>query len=299
MKILLPGAGGFIGSQILASLIKKYGAESVVVLSSEKIAYVNCVIYQSVHSFETEESAFDDVTHLIHAGAFIPKEARQANDIAACSSNIEYKKNLLSHKFKSLTRILNVSTSDVYAPTADKLSEKSCIRPISLYGSSKLYCEEMVKSFSEKRNTSYINLRIGHVYGPGEEKYRKVLPTAIENILNDKPVELWGDGSDLRSFIFIEDVVDSIMNALIVLKNNIDINVTSGKAVSILELLNTLISVSPKLVKIKTRESNHTKRNLVFDNRFLLRTLLKKETDLKHGLKLEYEYMKSKHENNI
>ena len=299
MKVLLTGATGFIGNQILLSLIKKYGAESVVVLSSSKIASVNCVVYRSVHNFETEEGAFDDITHLIHAGAFTPKDASQADDMAACSSNIEYTKNLLSHKFKALSRILNLSTLDVYAPTADKLSENSLVRPISLYGSSKLYCEEMVKSFSERRNTSFINLRIGHVYGPGEEKYKKVLPIAIENILNDKQVELWGDGSDLRSFIFIDDVIESIMNALIVLKSNIDINVTSGKAVSILELLNTLKSVSSKSIKIKSRESNHAKRNLVFDNAFLLQTVLKKETDLEYGLKVEYEYMKSIHENNI
>jgi len=299
MRILLTGATGFIGAQILTALIDKYGVESVVVLSSKDVANVNCVIYKSTQTFETGKDLFDDITHLIHAGAFIPKESLDSNDLEACYSNIAYTKNLLSHKFKALTRIVNISTIDVYATTADKLSENSIISPISLYGSSKLYCEDMVKSFSSINENSYINLRIGHVYGPGEEKYKKVLPIAIKNILNDKPVELWGDGSDLRSFIYIDDVIASIINALTLSEKNLDINVVSGKPVSILELLDALVSVSYRPVKIRRKESNHVKRDLVFDNSFLLRTILKQETNLKHGLKVEYDYMKSKYENNI
>ena len=157
----------------------------------------------------------------------------------------------------------------------------------------------MVKAFSAQRNVSYTNLRIGHVYGPGEEKYKKVLPIAIQNILEDNPVELWGDGSDLRSFIFIEDVVEAILNSLEVPEKNLDINVVSGISVSIHDLLYKIIDISGKQVRVDRKESNHKKRDLVFDNSLLLKTLLKKETDLMQGLKIEYEYMKNKYENNI
>ena len=157
----------------------------------------------------------------------------------------------------------------------------------------------MVKAFSEQRDVNYINLRIGHVYGPGEEKYKKVLPIAIQNILENKPLELWGDGSDLRSFIFIDDVVQSILNSLKSAVSNIDINIVSGVAISIKDLLNKVIKVSNQSVKVNKRESSHQKRDLVFDNSLLLQTILDKETDLMHGLKIEYEYMKKKYENHI
>jgi UDP-glucose 4-epimerase len=299
MKILVTGATGFIGSQIIISLIKKYGDDSVVILSSKNSVGLTCFKYRNMQDFGSEATSFDDITHVIHAGAFIPKETDQASNIKACCSNVDFTKTLLSHNFRSLVRILNISTVDVYGATNGRLSEKSVIRPVSLYGSSKLYCEDMVKTFSATSKTSYINLRLGHVYGPGEEKYKKILPLAIKNILAEKPVELWGDGSDLRSFIFINDVVESIMNALTFSKNNIDINITSGNAVSILELLQILKSVSSKSMTIINRDSSHIKRDLIFDNSYLLQTILQKETDLKHGLKKEYEYMKSKYENNI
>lgn len=299
MKILVTGATGFIGSQIIISLIKKYGDDSVVILSSKNSVGLTCFKYRNMQDFGSEATSFDDITHVIHAGAFIPKETDQASNIKACCSNVDFTKTLLSHNFRSLVRILNISTVDVYGASNGRLSEKSVIRPVSLYGSSKLYCEDMVKTFSATSKTSYINLRLGHVYGPGEEKYKKILPLAIKNILAEKPVELWGDGSDLRSFIFINDVVESIMNALTFSKNNIDINITSGNAVSILELLQILKSVSSKSMTIINRDSSHIKRDLIFDNSYLLQTILQKETDLKHGLKKEYEYMKSKYENNI
>lgn len=299
MKILLTGASGFIGSHILTRLIETFGKDSIVVLTSQKMPSVNCVLYKTYKEFGLNTDFFDDVTHIIHAGAFTPKDSKSANDLNACFSNIEYLKELLSFKLINLTRFINLSTLDVYASTKEILSEESIINPISLYGSSKLYCEEMLKVFSHEKKIVYINLRIGHVYGPGEEKYKKVLPISIQKILEGKSVEIFGDGDELRSFIFISDVVESIINAIKVSVSNININVVSGVSVSIKELLSKLIEISGKSLNIEQKKSNHEKRNLVFNNDLLLNTLLKSETDLMSGLKIEYEYMKEKYENSI
>lgn len=299
MKILLTGASGFIGGHLLTQLTNNLGYDSVIALTTKEIPNTNCILYEKIQNFGLEKNYFDEVTHIIHAGAFTPKDAQQANDIDRCFGNIEYTKELVSYDYKKLEKFINLSTLDVYEATSTVLSEKSKIQPVSLYGSSKLYCEAMVKAFTEQRNINCINLRIGHVYGPGEEKYKKVLPIAIQNILEDNPVELWGDGSDLRSFIFIEDVVEAILNSLEVPEKNLDINVVSGISVSIHDLLYKIIDISGKQVRVDRKESNHKKRDLVFDNSLLLKTLLKKETDLMQGLKIEYEYMKNKYENNI
>ncbi|KZX36421.1 NAD-dependent epimerase/dehydratase family protein [Wohlfahrtiimonas chitiniclastica] len=299
MKVLLTGASGFIGGHILNALVNKYGKDSIVVLTSKKISSIHCIVYDSFNDFGVSEDCFNDITHIIHAGAFTPKDTHQANNLTLCFENVQFTKNLLSYNFHALSRVVNISTLDVYADTRDKLNEGSKIRPISLYGSSKFYCEEMIKAFSNQQNVSYINLRIGHVYGPGEEKYKKVIPVAIQNIIENKPIELWGDGSDLRSFIFIEDVVESILNSLEIAEENLDINVVSGVSVSIYDLLHKIISVSEQSVQLHQKESNHEKRDLIFDNSRLLKTLLNKETNLMQGLKAEYDYMKVKYENNI
>lgn len=299
MKILLTGASGFIGGHILNALTNKFGRDSVVALTSKEMQNVNYLVYKSFNDFGLPRNCFNDITHILHAGAFTPKDSGQANNIELCFENIQFTKNLLSYKFSKLNRIVNISTLDVYAETQNRLNEKSNIKPISLYGSSKLYCEEMVKVFSDQKDISYMNLRIGHVYGPGEEKYKKVIPVAIQNIIENKSVELWGDGCDLRSFIFIKDVVESILNSLTVAEKNLDINVVSGVSISIYDLLHKIITISGRSVHLHKRASNHKKRDVIFDNSKLLNILLKEETDLIQGLKAEYDYMKSKYENNI
>ena len=81
--------------------------------------------------------------------------------------------------------------------------------------------------------------------------------------------------------------------------SNIDINVVSGVSISIKDLLFRLIEISGKSINLVRKESNHKKRDLVFNNSLLLQTLLKSETILIDGLKSEYEYMKVKYENYI
>lgn len=299
MKILLTGSSGFIGGHLLSSIREKYGDDSLVLLSSKENKKFSCIKYASLKDFELDKSCFDEITHIIHAGAFIPKSSMQLNDINLNSENIEYTKELLSYRFHRLVKFINLSTVDIYDAGLDKISEKSEIKPVSLYASSKLYCEEMVKHFSTQRGIDYINLRVGHVYGPGEEKYKKILPFAIKNILQDLPLELWGDGSETRSFIFINDVVKSIVNSIEMSINNIDINVVSGTAISIKELLDKLIEISGKHIIINQIESGHKKRNSAFNNNLLLSTLLEKEIGLNEGLRIEYDYMKSKYENCI
>ena len=113
------------------------------------------------------------------------------------------------------------------------------------------------------------------------------------------PIELWGDGSDLKSFIFIDDVVETVINALNTTSDISDINVVSANSISIKDLLTKIIEISGKNLEILQKPSTHKKRDSVFDNTILISNLLKNETDLTEGLKIEYEYMKKLYENNI
>ncbi len=299
MKILLTGGSGFIGSKILNKLISNNSTSDVIALTSKQLNNVKCIIYKNINDFGLDKDYFNDITHIIHAGAFIPKNTFEANDQSKCLTNIEYTKELLSFNFKKLEAIIHLSTVDVYASTHNRICENSKIDPISLYGASKFFNEKLVKYYADERGIKHFNLRIGHVYGPGEEKYKKVLPNAIRNVLLNTPIELWGDGSDLRSFIFIDDVVETVINALNTTSDISDINVVSANSISIKDLLTKIIEISGKNLEILQKPSTHKKRDLVFDNTILISNLLKNETDLTEGLKIEYEYMKKLYENNI
>jgi len=298
MKILLTGASGFVGGHLLDALIKVFGSASVVAFTSKKIAKVNCVIYGGPRAFNVESYDFSEFTHLIHAGAFTPKNNRQSNDIGFCNDNIWFTESILNLNFERLKRVIYLSTLDVYGASG-LVSEVSSIKPVSLYGASKFYCEELIKSFAENKQIEYMNLRVGHVYGPGEDKYQKILPLAINKILAGRPVEMWGDGSERRSLIYIGDVVRAIINAIYYEPANLDVNVVSGSSISIHDLLVRLIKISGKDVILNSVDSSHVRRDLVFDNSRLVATLLDRETSLDEGLMEEYSYMKKKYENNI
>jgi UDP-glucose 4-epimerase len=298
MKILLTGATGFIGSRILTELIGEYGAEKLVALSSSKIPGVETAVYKSRDGFTLEGYDFREVEVIIHAGAFIPKSGGELDDIALSNSNILFTQELLSLPLPKLAKIIYLSSVDVYGEE-NVISESSRIKPNSLYGASKYYCEELISAYVRTNKLKSLMLRVGHVYGEGEEKYKKVLPVAIKNIILNKPVEIWGDGSDLRSFIYIDDVVSAVLCSI---DKNIEegvVNLVSSKAISIKALIYMLYDVSGQPENVVNVDSKHIVRNIINDNALLMSTLLEEEKPMVDGLKNEYAYMKGLYEHNI
>lgn len=298
MKILLTGSSGFIGAHLLKRLASIYGNKSICLLTSKPVTGFDCIIYKNHRNFDVGSYDLSDIDMVVHAGAFTPKNSTDANLVLPSSDNIFFTEQLLLLPFKKLKKIVNLSTLDVYA-SAEKISEESPVDPISLYGSSKLYCEKMIDAFTATNDVEYQTLRIGHVYGPGEGAYKKIIPITMSNVLDGKPVEIWGDGLDLRSFIYIDDVITAIVNAIERAPLVDIVNVVSGNSINIKDLVASIIKVSGESINVTYKDSAAASRNLIFDNSLLRSSLLETETDFMAGLTAEYNYMKAMHENNI
>lgn len=293
MKVLITGAGGFVGAHLLKRATHVFGCENVIALTSKNIQGYNCIVNEDQNLSALDNQVFSEIDVLIHAGAFTPKSTAEANCVASCNQNIVYTAQLLSCSFENLKKIIYTSTLDVYGDSAC-ISESTETKPATLYGASKLYCEHMIGAYGVGKGISTQILRLGHIYGPGEEKYKKMLPLTINNILLDRPVEIWGEGSELRSFIYIDDVVSSILSSIELRENVGVINVVGGVSLSIRELVEKIIATSGKSVSVVFREAASKGKDFVFDNRLLMKTLLEKETSLDSGLEVEYLYMKGK-----
>lgn len=294
MKILITGVSGFIGSRLLTAACSLYGPDNVVALSSRTNSLCETITYDS-KDFSVNPTylvKLDEVDVLIHAGAYTPKRGADNNAIAECNGNIFFLQMLLSLPFKSLKKFVYLSTLDVYE-SANPITEATPTLPSTLYGMSKLYCERMSGVFAANIKIPCQILRLGHVYGPGEEKYAKFLPNAIANILDEKTVELWGDGSELRSFIYVDDVVKAILAAVVLTVDVGVINVVGGTSISIRQMLDQLIAVSGKQVELVTKEYDGPRRDYIFDNTRLKAHLLPEETEFQFGLMTEYEYAAS------
>ena len=294
MTMIITGTSGFIGTRLLQAARAAYG-EGVTAFSSRE-AQGKHLIYRDMPGFGLGQAALALISEaevLIHCGAFIPKAGTDANQLAGCNSNITFTQQLLALPWHSLKKIVFLSTVDVYATVDGPISETTTTVPASLYGLSKLYGERMVSQYAAERGIASQVLRIGHVYGPGEEKYAKVLPKTIQNIIAGRDVELWGDGQELRSFIYIDDVVTAILKAVDLQDLPGVINVVSGNAITISDLIAKLITIGGRNSGVMRRELKATPRDLVFDNTKLKRYLLDKEADFTVGLKAEFRHMEN------
>jgi UDP-glucose 4-epimerase len=292
VKLLISGASGFIGRRLVEAAIREYGRENVIALSSRTHDLCETIVYdrRDFGVKDADRAGLETVDILIHAGAFTPKSGAEADSVEGSDGNRSFTEKLLAQPFKQLRKIFYLSTLDVYAP-AEVITESTPTVPASRYGRSKLDCEKMVEAFAAKTGIASQILRIGHVYGPGEEKYAKFLPAVIKNIVAGEPVELWGDGSELRSLIYIEDVVEAVLAAITQEDELGTINIVGGTAVSIRQLLDLVIGISGKEVEIVPRAQAGARRDLLFDNSKCKAHLLPQETDLLAGLRAEYEHV--------
>lgn len=292
--ILVTGVSGFIGKHLLSALIKQYGADQILALTSHPIDACPYLLHHN-YSFNDQyfsESGYDAIQTIIHAGAFTPKNGQQANQWKECNSNIINTGKLLSSHLPNLKKVIYLSTLDVYGADAI-ITERSPLEPVSLYGASKLYSEKMVTAWANGNNKIHQLLRIGHVYGPGEEAYQKIIPITFKKIINEELIQIWGDGNEIRSYIYIDDVIHAILASLKLEESIGPVNLVSSEAIAIKELVKVMIEISEQNTRVETVPSPIKNRDLIFDNCKMKQFLLPAEVALRDGLLKEWKYMKA------
>lgn len=145
----------------------------------------------------------------------------------------------ISKEFNNLRFIYISSGGTVYGNILSQpIPETQICRPMSPYGISKVTAENLIMSYNSIYNIDYIILRVSNVYGPGFRvgKNQGIIGTLIHRAINSQTIEIWGDGTAVRDYIYIDDLVEAIFKAC--LKNDIGIfNVGSGVGTSLNELI--------------------------------------------------------------
>jgi nucleoside-diphosphate-sugar epimerase len=297
MNILVTGVSGFIGRNLLAYMesLQFEKQHNVILLSkSFNSNKYKCIQYEtSDYEITTDLFRKNNIKHidtLLHLGAFIPKHTKDANDVGKAFLNIKNTKSLIDNLPSLPGKIVFTSTLDVYGKKNSKINEKSSTEPTTLYGYSKLFCEKMLCTFGEENNIITNILRLGHIYGNGEEAYQKIIPTTIRNVLNNTAPKIFGTGMEKRAFLHVLDCCRLILSALDLTESIGIINVASDNIITIKKLVAIIIKISTKPITPIFVSQNFTPNNIISDNRKMKKYLGNENISLEDGLKREYEY---------
>ena len=289
MNILITGSSGFVGTALLHHIKASGTHDTIFLLSSqEKDDFVS-------YHYERDETGYhfeipSQIDTLIHLGAWTPKSSAEANDIENSFSNILYTKSLLG-KIGRIKKLVFISTLDVYAPTSLAINEDSKIGPVSLYGSSKLYCEEMVRKWAIQNSVQCCILRLGHIYGAGEGQYKKLIPVLIQQALKNDSISIITDGQEKRSYLNIINCADVIWKSAHDDSEGI-FNVVSSKAFRVIDIAEKIKELSASGSEIRIVGQILDARDYIFDNTKLVSQFHIKERSLEEGLREEIDYFR-------
>ena len=253
-KYLVTGGCGFIGSQLTKKLIR-LGHEVTVVddLSNGNIIHPqSAFVKKDITQFDDIRELFTGIDGCFHLAAKPIVSIDLEQWFTFHATNLNGSLNV----FKAAIDAGNIpvvyaSSCGVYGNAKQlPLTEDLFIKPLCSYGCDKLSSELNASFLAHDYQLPSIGLRFFNVYGPYQQvtsPYSGVITRFITNLLNNKPLTVFGDGEQTRDFIFIEDVVDNLIHAMKTLNREaLVINLCTGVSTSINQLANLLASLLGK-----------------------------------------------------
>jgi nucleoside-diphosphate-sugar epimerase len=255
-KVLVTGGAGFIGSRVVAKLVRdghevtvadnlsKGQAKNIDLDKVELVRIDLCDAAATAGVLADFEYCFHFAAKIGGIGYFHKYPAEIIRDNTLMFSNLLDS----ARKSKSFRKMVYLSSSMVFERTSSFPSKEEDIftspPPITHYGFSKLIGEYYCTAFKEQYGMKYTIFRPFNAYGPGEVPENEVgiahvIPDLIKKVHYDKqyPLELLGDGSQVRAYTYVEDLADAIGTlAFDKRTDNNDFNVANPHAYTVMEL---------------------------------------------------------------
>ena len=317
-KIIVTGGLGFIGSNLVESLLRK----KYFVINLDKVTYssnfyntknfnnsknykfIKCDIKDKKLSkiiYDIKPNGIFNLAAETHVDRSIddPESFIQSN-IVGVYNLIEIFKEF-SKKFRS--RLIHISTDEVYGDVLNgRSSESYPYQPSSPYAASKAASDHLVSSYVRTYKIPAIVTNCSNNYGPKQHP-EKLIPKLIYNILNNKPLPIYGKGTNSREWIYVEDHCDALIKVFNKGKVGEFYNIGSNKNLNNLEVTKNLLNISKKIIPLgKNVKINFVKDRPGHDVRYALNSnKIKKElgwypkTNFNDGLRKTFEwYFKNK-----
>ncbi len=229
MRLLITGGAGFIGSHVLSFLTRTYPDYTIV--CADALTYA--ANYEAIadleklsnYTFEkvdiTDKNSLDELfqkygfTHIVHLAAESHVDNSIKDPLAFAKTNVIGTLHLLEAAriyFKDQACLFyHISTDEVFGSLGETgcFSENTAYAPRSPYSASKASSDHFVRAFGETYGLPYIISNCSNNYGPGQYS-EKLIPTVIASVLSGKPIPVYGTGSNVRDWLYVEDHVNAI-----------------------------------------------------------------------------------------
>ena len=255
-KVLILGHTGFIGNNIFRARKTYLPKFNVYGFSTRDINLADAESIKKLKKF------CDRKTTVIFCSG---KQKRFGDTPELFSYNVKMVANFcgLLEEFP-IKRLLFVSSAGVYGEEKENryIDENTPVAPSSYYALSKLVSEQLFQITALKNNISLLIVRPPFVYGPGDNN--SYSPSAfLATALLRKPISLWGDGSESREFVFIDDLVNSILR-LLKSKTQGTVNLCRGEANSFMDAISLTAALMEQKIVTCSQPRTKKKVNITF-----------------------------------
>lgn len=302
-NILLLGSSGFIGKNIIEALSPNKKYNLVLLSRNDKIQtekfYENKSIkilkgdFKNTNLIESiiEEYEINIIIHLISGLNPSSSDNEFYNTIDEVIVPTFKLIDFISNK--NIKFIYFSSGGTIYGNASSVIKETHQKNPINKYGYSKLLIENYIKHKSNISKLDYIILRPSNVYG----KYQSFtgnqgfISVAINNINNNIPLQIWGDGYSVRDYIHVDDVIAILIKLIDSTYMNVTFNLSTNVGTTLLQIIEITERHLNKKAIIKFNEKRIVDAEVVIlDNTKLTNTVKHNFTELSEGIQQQIKY---------
>lgn len=247
-RILVTGGCGFIGSNLARRLLADGRYEEIVVFDNESLGKPSDLPegpIRFVHGDIRERAALEAAMEGCEAVVHLAAHTRVIESIESPELNFEINAQgtlnvLLAARELGVAHVVNASTGGaILGEVPPPVHEEMVPRPVSPYGASKLAAEGYCSAFAGAYGIRTTSLRFSNVYGPLSYRKGSVVAHFFKQILEGKPLVVYGDGSQVRDFVFVEDLCRGIAQALATRSQGV-YQLGSGRPTTVNELIGVL-----------------------------------------------------------
>ncbi len=309
MKILVTGGCGFIGSNFIRYMLKNTEHE---IINLDALTYSGNpanlkgvekneryrFIQGKIEDKKLVSELVQDVEYLVNFAAESHVDRSILDPRPFITTNVEGTATLLEVcRLRNIKKFVHISTDEVYGELGEtgKFIENLPLLPNSPYSASKACADLMVRAYHETYGLPVVTARPSNNYGYYQYP-EKFIPLAITNLLEDKPVPVYGEGKNIRDWIFVEDCCAGIAAVLNHGKSGEVYNIggeSEKRNVDIVKIILKLLGKDESYIKFVKDRLGHDYRYALDNTKIRKELRWMPKINLEEGLKGTVEWYKN------